>query len=64
MDLSYILAFKNSLILIAFLFIVGRITKWLFAYYKKVKLINKIKGLPMTPLIGNTQMDFKKSKFI
>lgn len=38
-----------------------RLLIWLYRYYQSVKKINKMKGPPMIPFIGNTQFDLNKS---
>lgn len=56
-----ILNFVASIIASVLLYFAYHALSWLYGYYKRVKTINKIKGLPMYPFIGNTQLDVKNS---
>lgn len=55
----------NSFLKVVFLILTVNLmikfSKWLLKYFSKLKSVNKIKGLPMIPFIGNVHQLKKKN---
>lgn len=61
MEETYLNFLIKTIYLILLANFVIKISKWLINYYSKLKTVNKIKGLPMIPFIGNVHQ--LKSKY-
>jgi hypothetical protein len=53
----------QAVYLIIFVYFGSKIAKWLLNYFRTMSVINKIKGMPMLPFIGNAhQLQLRESK--
>ena len=65
MDLSNFGDIKFMLYSLLQLFLVYKVLKWLLTYVYRLSVINKMKGLPVIPFIGNVhQFKRKYGKYI
>ena len=59
MELTQIAEIRYVLYAILLAFVAFKVLKWLMAYTYRLSVINKMKGLPIIPFIGNAHQ-FKR----